>query len=169
MKSLIFSTQKLIEEDTTASCSTWCAGQDMKGLMKKLLGCWLLSLIMLQNSSPTFMSDIWISLDLTLDHKNHQEYNQFLLLFTGGQRRNLCLTTFCTQLAFLPLLLLFILLWATSAATQLHIYPGFHRFPLLIHETHHFLHLHIWDSLQTLWQILSIYLLRLEVDQIFED
>ena len=69
MKSPISSTQKSIEEDATASCSTWCAGQDMKGLMKKLLGCWLLSLIMLWNSSLTFMSDIRISPDLTLDHK----------------------------------------------------------------------------------------------------
>ena len=83
MKSPISLTQKSIEEDATASYSTWCAGQDMKGLMKKLLGYWLLSLIMLRNSSPTFMSNIWISLDLTPDHKT-TEYDQFVLLFTGG-------------------------------------------------------------------------------------
>ena len=82
MKSPISLTQKLIEEDATASYSTWCAGQDTKGLMKKLLDYWLPSLIMLQNSSPTFMSDIRISPDLTLDHKT-TEYDQFVLLFTG--------------------------------------------------------------------------------------
>ena len=69
MKSLISLTQKSIKEDATASCSTWCAGQDMKGLMKKLFGCWPPSLIMPQNLSPTFMSGIRISLDLTLNHK----------------------------------------------------------------------------------------------------
>ena len=147
MKSPISSTQKLIEEDTTASCSTWCTGQDTKGLMKKLLGCWLPSLITLRSSSPTFMSDIQISPDLTPDHKTTKSTINFFYYLQEGDEETLHLTTFCTRLTFLPLLLLFVLLRATSAATQLHVYSSLHRFPLLIRQTHHFLCFYIQNSL----------------------
>ena len=57
---------KIDGEDTTACCFTWCTGQDMKELMKKLLGCWPLSLSTPWYSSSTFMFSIWTNLDLTL-------------------------------------------------------------------------------------------------------
>ena len=92
MKSLISLTQKLIKEDATASCSTWCAGQDTKGLMKKLLGCWPLSLIMPWNS---FMSSIQISPDLTLDHKTTKNTINFLYYLQEDNEYTLHLTTSC--------------------------------------------------------------------------
>ena len=165
MKSPISLTQKSIKEDATASYSTLCAGQDTKGLMKKLLGCWLPSLIMLWNSSLTFMSNIQISLDPTLDHKMTKDTINFFVLLQEDNENTMPLLPTCfppPPPPFCPPLGYFCC------------YPTPHLFwpsllPSACLPNHHFFCLHIRNSLRTLWQILSIYLLRLEVDQVFKD